>query len=160
MKPYRNLARSQKVAASANTKNLLHHCYPVMASSQSTPFLMPIIILSLIFCRTDNNQSFRVSNGLRITNSMALFFDHTEKHWYKLRLSPKQILKSATSENAKIFRLLDLIMTIEGGKRANILLLDQDRWKTVSAYDQISHSIFRWNMVLRNELIASRLNKP
>ncbi len=70
-------------------------------------------------------------------------------------ISPRQILASATIENARLFHLEDRYGTIEAGKVANLLLLRDDPLVSTSAYDTIETVILEGRVVPRESLSAA-----
>lgn len=65
-----------------------------------------------------------------------------------------KIFTSATIENAKAFKLDNLYGTVEKGKKANILLLDKNPLKDISAYNSIIKVIIGGKVINRNHLSA------
>jgi imidazolonepropionase-like amidohydrolase len=75
---------------------------------------------------------------------------------YRQRLSLRQILRAATIENARMFHLDSQIGTIEPGKIANLLLLNESPLETVRAYDSIATVFLHGKPISREELAASQ----
>jgi imidazolonepropionase-like amidohydrolase len=67
-------------------------------------------------------------------------------------ISTRQILASATLENARLFHIDDRYGTIEAGKVANLLLLREDPLASTSAFDTIETLILAGRAVPRAEL--------
>ena len=65
-----------------------------------------------------------------------------------------KIFTSATIENAKAFKLDNLLGTVEKGKKANLLLLDKNPLKDISAYNSIIKVIIGGKVINRNNLSA------
>jgi imidazolonepropionase-like amidohydrolase len=70
-------------------------------------------------------------------------------------ISPRQILASATIENARLFHIEDRYGTIQAGKIANLLLLRDDALVSTSAYDTLETVILEGRVVPRAELSAA-----
>nr|WP_255938836.1 amidohydrolase family protein [Kordiimonas sp. SCSIO 12610] len=70
--------------------------------------------------------------------SLAGFSSYVEmQNWEQSGISLKSIFAAATQENARAFGIQDRLGTIEEGKQANLLLLTQNPWETIEAYDNI-----------------------
>jgi len=65
-----------------------------------------------------------------------------------------KIFTSATIENAKAFKLDHLYGTVEKGKKANLLLLNKNPLKDISAYNSIIKVIIGGKAINRNNLSA------
>ncbi len=59
------------------------------------------------------------------------------QHLVEAGLSPAQVLKAATVNNARAFGILERTGTIEAGKDANLLLMRESPLASVQAYDSI-----------------------
>jgi imidazolonepropionase-like amidohydrolase len=66
----------------------------------------------------------------------------------------KKILAMATIENAKAFKLEELYGTVEEGKKANLLVLNKNPLKDITAYNDISQVIIHGKAMNRNTLSA------
>ena len=75
-------------------------------------------------------------------------------HWYEAGVPLARILRAATIDNAAAFRMSDR-GTIEVGKRADLLLLRQNRLENVAAYDTIDTIFLDGQPVSRASLVAS-----
>jgi hypothetical protein len=71
------------------------------------------------------------------------------QHWQEAGVTPIQFIKSATIANAKFFHLDKKIGSVEPGKYADLLLLNEDPTKSYSAYDAI-------DMVISNGVAHTR----
>ncbi|WP_116770063.1 amidohydrolase family protein [Maribacter litoralis] len=78
------------------------------------------------------------------------------KTMYKAGISLKEILKSATINNARTFKLDSDYGTIENGKIANLVVLKQNPLKSIKAYNNIEYVIVRGKVVKR-EILSSKL---
>jgi len=78
------------------------------------------------------------------------------QHWLNAGVSLEKIFLAATYNNANAFHIGDNYGTIEKGKIANLLLLDQDPLQNIAAYDQINSVIIRGKNHPRNTLSASQ----
>lgn len=76
------------------------------------------------------------------------------QHLAKIGVSLENIFKAATLNNAKVFKLDHQYATIEPGKIANLLLLNKNPLKSVSAYDTIDKVILRGKVIQRDALKA------
>ncbi len=76
-------------------------------------------------------------------------------HLAHIGIPLKMILASATINNAKAFDLDDDYGTIETGKIANLLILNENPLESVSAYDEIDKIILRGKIIPRNSLKAN-----
>jgi predicted amidohydrolase len=74
------------------------------------------------------------------------------QHLHKAGLSLEQVLRAATINNAKAFRMDDRYGTVEPGKVANLLLLDGNPLKSISAYNQIDKIIVGGEVIDRETL--------
>ena len=72
-------------------------------------------------------------------------------------ISLKGVLAAATINNAKQFNLADDYGSVENGKVANLLLLNENPLKTIEAWDAIDKIILRGKVHARDDL---RANKP
>ncbi|MEH6537589.1 MAG: amidohydrolase family protein [Psychroserpens sp.] len=80
------------------------------------------------------------------------------QHWVNAGISLEKIFIAATFNNASAFHIEDKYGTIEKGKTANLLLLDEDPLLNISAYDQINSVIIRGKNHPRNTLSANQNN--
>ncbi|MGB5264711.1 MAG: amidohydrolase family protein [Lutimonas sp.] len=80
------------------------------------------------------------------------------QHWLNAGVSLEKIFMAATYNNAKAFHIGDKYGTIEKGKIANLVLLDEDPLQNISAYDQINSVIVRGKNHPRNTLSANQSN--
>jgi imidazolonepropionase-like amidohydrolase len=71
-------------------------------------------------------------------------------------VTPLQIFRAATINNAQALGLDREIGTVESGKRANLLLLRKDPIKTIEAFDDIVKVIVRGRAIDRAELAGNR----
>lgn len=76
------------------------------------------------------------------------------RHWYGAGIGLHEIFKALTLNNAKIFNLGDLYGSIEKGKIANLLILNDDPLKNVDAYNKIESVIIRGKLIPREALSA------
>ena len=72
--------------------------------------------------------------------------------WIEAGVSPLQVFLAATVSNAEFFGLIDEIGTIETGKRADLLLLNDNPLDNVSAYDTIEYVILGGDVIKRTSL--------
>ena len=79
------------------------------------------------------------------------------RDWARAGISLQKIFRAATLNNAKAFGLEDQLGTIEPGKRADLLLLDENPLSDVSAYNSIKTIIIGGRPIDRQALSASRL---
>jgi imidazolonepropionase-like amidohydrolase len=77
------------------------------------------------------------------------------QHWVDAGLSLEQIFLAATFNNATAFHLDDKYGIIEKGKIANLLVLNEDPLKDLSAYNQIHTVIVHGKLHPRNTLSAT-----
>tara|TARA_R110002073_G_scaffold145532_5_gene297707 strand:+ start:7170 stop:8690 length:1521 start_codon:yes stop_codon:yes gene_type:complete len=68
------------------------------------------------------------------------------KEWINAGVSLEDLLKSVTINNAKEFNIDHLVGSIETGKRANLVLLNQNPLEKISAYNNISKVVLRGNI--------------
>lgn len=80
------------------------------------------------------------------------------KHWYEAGITLEKIFIAATFNNAKAFNMNDRYGTIEKGKIANLVLLNENPLKSISAYDQINSVIIHGKVYSRDTLSASFVN--
>jgi len=71
-------------------------------------------------------------------------------------LSPEQIFRAATLSNAEALGLDQEVGTVQVGKRANLLLLQENPTESIEAYDKIVMIISRGRVLERKELAADR----
>ncbi len=81
------------------------------------------------------------------------------RHMATLGVSLKQILASATINNAEAFGLESRYGTVEPGKIANLLLLNANPLERIDAYNQIEHIILRGKTIDRELLSAETLHE-
>ena len=75
-------------------------------------------------------------------------------HLNKIGMSLNKILATATINNAEAFGIASKYGTIEPGKVANLLVLNEDPLKTVTAYNSIEYVIINGQPILRELLKA------
>ncbi len=68
------------------------------------------------------------------------------KEWIKAGVSLEDLLKSVTINNAKEFNIDAFVGSIETGKKANLILLDQNPLEKIDAYNNISKVILQGNV--------------
>ncbi len=78
------------------------------------------------------------------------------QHWVDAGISLEKIFIAATSNNANAFHIGDKYGTIEKGKIANLLLLDEDPLQDIAAYNQIHAVIVHGKYYSRNRLSANQ----
>lgn len=78
------------------------------------------------------------------------------QHWVDAGISLDKIFIAATFNNANAFHIDDKYGTIEKGKIANLLLLNEDPLQNISAYNQIKSVIVRGKDHPRNTLSANQ----
>ena len=78
------------------------------------------------------------------------------QHWVDAGISLEQLFKAATFNNAKAFHIDNKYGTIEKGKTANLLLLNDNPLQNISAYNQINSVIVRGKEYPRNVLSANQ----
>lgn len=76
------------------------------------------------------------------------------QEWFKAGISLKTILSAATINNASAFNIDKTHGNIKKGKVANLLILDKNPLRTVSAYDSINFVIINGKIVERKSLSA------
>ncbi|WP_052380238.1 MULTISPECIES: amidohydrolase family protein [unclassified Pseudoalteromonas] len=74
------------------------------------------------------------------------------QHLFKAGLNYKEVLAAATINNAKAFGLDDKYGTVEPGKVANLLLLNQNPLLTIDAYNAIDKVIVKGIAINRESL--------
>jgi imidazolonepropionase-like amidohydrolase len=79
------------------------------------------------------------------------------QHWVNAGIPLSQLFFAVTYNNAKAFHLLEEYGSIEAGKMANLLLLNEDPLVAVMAYDAIDHIIIQGQPVARSALSAEGL---
>jgi imidazolonepropionase-like amidohydrolase len=92
------------------------------------------------------------------TNPPGLNGFYEMRRWIAAGVSTKQLLRAATIENARIMRLDKQIGTVEGGKRAHLLLLRANPLESVEAYNTIE-TVFLAGKPIRREELSAR-NAP
>jgi hypothetical protein len=70
-----------------------------------------------------------------------------------------KILAAATIKNAEAFNLEKLYGTVEIGKNANLLILNKNPLKDITAYNDISQIIIKGKIINRNTLSARECEK-
>ena len=75
--------------------------------------------------------------------------------WIAAGVSPIQLFRAATVNNASFFGLADRVGTIEVGKQADLLLLSENPLDSVSAYDTIQYVILAGKVIDRESLSAT-----
>lgn len=76
------------------------------------------------------------------------------KAWYKAGVSLEKILQAATISNARAFNLEDTVGSIAIGKKANLLLLNQNPLETIEAYNSIETVFINGQPIARQALAA------
>jgi len=76
------------------------------------------------------------------------------RQWQKAGISPKEILRAATIDNAREFKLDSQVGTIEVGKVANLVLLKKSPLESVEAYDSIRTVWVHGKEIARESLAA------
>lgn len=74
--------------------------------------------------------------------------------WNNAGIPLATIFRAATLDNAKAFRLENELGTVETGKRANLLLMDKNPLKDISAYDSIETIILGGDIIARADMAA------
>ncbi|TQV87926.1 amidohydrolase family protein [Aliikangiella coralliicola] len=74
------------------------------------------------------------------------------KHLHKVGVSLQRIFEAATINNAKAFKLDKSYGTVEPGKVANLLILDESPLKTIEAYNAIDKVIVNGEVIERESL--------
>ncbi len=74
---------------------------------------------------------------------------------YEIDLSLKEILTTATINNAKAFGLEEKYRTIEKRKIAYLVILDKNQLQEIEAYNTISKVIIRGEIIERKSLLAN-----
>jgi Amidohydrolase family len=92
------------------------------------------------------------------TNPPGLNGFYEMRRWIAAGVSTRQLLRAATIENARIMRLDKEIGTVEGGKRAHLLLLRANPLESVEAYNTIE-TVFLAGTPIRREELSAR-NAP
>jgi len=77
------------------------------------------------------------------------------KTMYEAGITLNDILKSATLNNAKTFKLNKKYGTIETGKIASLVVLNQDPLKNIEAYNSIEYVIVKGIVIKREQLKAN-----
>jgi len=77
------------------------------------------------------------------------------QHWVEAGIPLENIFLAATYNNANAFHIDDKYGSIETGKIANLLLLNEDPLQSISAYNHIHTVIVRGNAYSRNTLSAN-----
>jgi imidazolonepropionase-like amidohydrolase len=101
---------------------------------------------------TDNGAMNMVTNPPGYNGFLEM------KHWYEAGITLEKIFIAATFNNAKAFNMNDRYGTIEKGKIANLVLLNENPLKSISAYDQINSVIIHGKVYSRDTLSASFVN--
>ena len=71
----------------------------------------------------------------------------------------REILASATIENAKAFKLDHLYGTVEKGKKANLLILNKNPIQDITAYNDISKVIINGKLMSRTCFSATKIKE-
>jgi imidazolonepropionase-like amidohydrolase len=72
----------------------------------------------------------------------------------RARLSPPQVLRAATLENARLFGLAASVETVQVGRRADLLILDADPLASAVAFDTIHSVILDGRLIDRSSLVS------
>lgn len=86
--------------------------------------------------------------------------------WLEMRrlveagLTPAQIFRAATLNNAEAIGLGHEIGTVQAGKRANLLLLRRDPTLDIQAYDEMVSVILHGRVFAREEFAANGGREP
>jgi imidazolonepropionase-like amidohydrolase len=80
------------------------------------------------------------------------------RQWQKAGVPLKEILRAATIDNAREFKLDSQVGTIEEGKVANLVLLKKSPLESVDAYESISTIWIHGKELKRGRLAAD--SKP
>src|SRR5690606_9785379 len=70
--------------------------------------------------------------------------------WVSAGVPLAALFRAITLDNAKALRIADQVGSVEVGKRANLLLLDADPLRSVSAYDRIHRVILHGDPIRRD----------
>ena len=76
------------------------------------------------------------------------------KHWYAAGIGLEQIFKALTFNNSKLFNLRDYYGSVEKGKIANLLILNDNPLNNIDAYNKIENVIIRGRIISRKDLSA------
>ena len=79
------------------------------------------------------------------------------RHMHKIGISLSRIFAAATLNNAKQFNLDNHYGSIEPGKKANLLLLEENPLNTIEAYNSISQVVLGGKVIDRNSLSVKSL---
>ena len=79
------------------------------------------------------------------------------KQWQALGVDPAQLLRALTLDNARLMGLDAELGSVESGKIADLLLLDENPLHSVNAYDTIHTVIVRGRPIARQTLSARSL---
>jgi imidazolonepropionase-like amidohydrolase len=127
---------------------------------------VPAVVLRRMRERPRMSSQYMAANGGRVafgsdTPSAPIYTNPPGYNGYlELRemeaagLSPRQILASATIENARLFKL-DGYGTIEPTKFGSLLLLRENPWSSTSAFDTIEVVIVKGRVIPRETLAAN-----
>ncbi len=74
------------------------------------------------------------------------------KNWYDAGIGLKTILRAATIDNARAFHLENLYGSIEEGKIANLVILEDDPLETIEASNAIATIVIQGKVKSRKEL--------
>ncbi|MFN0084383.1 MAG: amidohydrolase family protein [Blastocatellia bacterium] len=97
--------------------------------------------------------------GGRVVAGSHSSVPHAEPGWAYQRelellvasgLTPMQALMAATIENARFFRIIDRLGTIEPGKLADLILIDGDPLKEISAMRRVSRVMLNGQWIEKN----------
>lgn len=118
--------------------------------------------------RNRNATNYMATHGARIlfgtdtpsaptyANLPGLNGGREMQHLFDAGMTPRQIFRAATIDNAEALGLDRELGTVEPGKRANLLLLRQDPTKTLEAFNDIVKVIVRGRVIDRADLGANR----
>ena len=74
--------------------------------------------------------------------------------WAAAGVTPMKILSAATIDNARFFKLDSEIGLVAEGKKADLLILDEDPRHSIEAFDSIEWVISNGVLIKRDELSA------
>lgn len=109
-----------------------------------------------ILAINDANLLFSTDNGaMNMYSHPPGYNGYLEmKHWLNAGVTLKQLLKSATYNNAKAFNLFENTGSIEVNKYANLLILNSNPLEDLKAYNDIQYIILQGKQIKRNNLLV------